>query len=72
MQFERNRVSLQAMAAALVLLFSTQALAISDEARRQGIPTLAPMLQEVTPAVVSIRVAKSVPTAAVRRSGHPR
>lgn len=40
------------------------AQAISTEALQQGIPSLAPMLEEVTPAVVSIRVAKNtrIPT----------
>jgi Do/DeqQ family serine protease len=46
----------------LALAMTGQALAISDEARRQGLPTLAPMLEKVTPAVVSIRVTKSMPT----------
>lgn len=44
------------------LLVTTQAMAISDEAKAQGLPSLAPMLEQVTPAVVSIRVAKSMPT----------
>lgn len=44
------------------LLAATQVMAISDEAKSQGLPSLAPMLEEVTPAVVSIRVAKSMPT----------
>lgn len=64
MQIMRSKFSLQALAAALVVMLSTQALAISEEARRQGIPTLAPMLEDVTPSVVSIRVAKAMPTAA--------
>jgi Do/DeqQ family serine protease len=48
--------------ALLALLVGQSAHAISDEARQQGIPTLAPMLEKVTPAVVSIRVTKSMPT----------
>jgi len=44
----------------LLLVFTTQLQAISPEALKQGIPSLAPMLEEVTPAVVSIRVTKSV------------
>lgn len=40
-----------------------QALAISAEALQQGIPSLAPMLERVTPAVVNIRVTKAMPTA---------
>jgi len=39
----------------------SQVHAISTEALQQGIPTLAPMLESVTPAVVSIRVAKTLP-----------
>ncbi|MFT5842663.1 MAG: serine protease DegQ, partial [Pseudohongiellaceae bacterium] len=39
-----------------------QAQAISTAALRQGIPSLAPMLEQVTPAVVSIRVSKAMPT----------
>ncbi len=49
--------------ALLALLVGQSVHAISDEARQQGIPTLAPMLEKVTPAVVSIRVTKSMPTA---------
>lgn len=46
----------------LALLLSSQTLAISEAAKQQGLPTLAPMLEKVQPAVVSIRVAKSMPT----------
>ncbi len=41
---------------------ASQSLAISDEAKLAGLPSLAPMLEGVTPAVVSIRVAKTLPT----------
>jgi len=51
------------------MLVGQSALAISDEARQQGIPTLAPMLEQVTPAVVSIQVTKSMPTASGRFFG---
>lgn len=46
------------------LVLGAQAWAISPKALEEGIPTLAPMLKEVTPAVVSIRVQKprAVPT----------
>jgi serine protease DegQ len=50
------------VAAALVVLLAAQAQAISTAALRQGIPSLAPMLEQVTPAVVSIRVSKAMPT----------
>lgn len=47
------------VATMLTLTWSLQASAISTEALQQGIPSLAPMLQQVTPAVVSIRVMKT-------------
>ena len=57
-----NKLSLRSLLVAITVLASAQALAISEEARLQGLPSLAPMLEEVTPAVVSIRVAKTMPT----------
>lgn len=48
----------------MILFMAAQAQAISTEALKQGIPSLAPMLETVTPAVVSIRIVKSAPTAA--------
>ena len=50
------------IATALVLILVAQAQAISTAALGQGIPSLAPMLEQVTPAVVSIRVSKAMPT----------
>ncbi|MFT6824032.1 MAG: S1-C subfamily serine protease, partial [Pseudohongiellaceae bacterium] len=50
------------IAMAVVVLVVAQAQAISTAALRQGIPSLAPMLEQVTPAVVSIRVSKAMPT----------
>jgi S1-C subfamily serine protease len=50
------------IATALVVLLAAQAQAISTAALQQGIPSLAPMLEQVTPAVVSIRVSKAMPT----------
>lgn len=44
-----------------ILLLAAQAQAISTAALKQGIPSLAPMLEQVTPAVVSIRVSKALP-----------
>ena len=55
-------LSLRTVLFAVTVLATSQVLAISDEARLQGLPSLAPMLEEVTPAVVSIRVAKTMPT----------
>ena len=46
---------------ALVVILVAQAQAISTAALGQGIPSLAPMLEHVTPAVVSIRVSKAMP-----------
>ena len=46
---------------ALVVILVAQAQAISTAALGQGIPSLAPMLEQVTPAVVSIRVSKAMP-----------
>lgn len=50
------------VATAAVVLLVVQAQAISTAALSQGIPSLAPMLEQVTPAVVSIRVSKAMPT----------
>ncbi|MBT3529442.1 MAG: Do family serine endopeptidase [Gammaproteobacteria bacterium] len=46
----------------LIIGIGSQSLAITPQALSQGIPSLAPMLEEVTPAVVSIRVSKFMPT----------
>lgn len=50
------------IATAAIVLLAVQAQAISTAALKQGIPSLAPMLEQVTPAVVSIRVSKAMPT----------
>ena len=49
------------IATAAAVLLVAQAQAISTAALMQGIPSLAPMLEQVTPAVVSIRVSKAMP-----------
>ncbi len=49
------------LAIAALALLAAQAQAISTAALQQGIPSLAPMLERVTPAVVSIRVSKAMP-----------
>ena len=56
-------VSIRPIIAALLLVMAMPVAAISETAKQQGIPTLAPMLEKVTPAVVSIRVSKAMPTA---------
>ena len=48
------------IAAAVLVLLVSKAQAISTAALIQGIPSLAPMLEQVTPAVVSIRVSKAI------------
>ena len=50
------------LAISAIVLLAAQAQAISTAALSQGIPSLAPMLERVTPAVVSIRVTKAMPT----------
>lgn len=59
----RNRFFLSLLAVLLAGSWALQAQAISTEAMQQGIPSLAPMLEQVTPAVVSIRVTKARPEA---------
>lgn len=48
------------IAITVVALLMAQAQAISTAALKQGIPSLAPMLEQVTPAVVSIQVSKTM------------
>ncbi len=50
------------VATLLAVTWSVNSSAISKEALQQGIPSLAPMLEQVTPAVVSIRVSKTLET----------
>lgn len=50
---------LNSVAIVLLMLVTVQAQAISTKALQQGVPSLAPMLEEVTAAVVNIRVTKS-------------
>ncbi|MEQ8407745.1 MAG: Do family serine endopeptidase [Gammaproteobacteria bacterium] len=57
-----NILSIRPVIAALLLVLAVPVSAISETAKQQGIPTLAPMLEKVTPAVVSIRVSKAMPT----------
>lgn len=46
----------------LTLMIGNNASAISKEASQAGLPSLAPMLELTTPAVVNIRVTKRIPT----------
>lgn len=52
------------LAIVVLMVWTTQAHAISTEALKQGIPSLAPMLEIVTPAVVNIRVTRARPSSA--------
>lgn len=56
----KTRVLLPLVATLVAVAWSVNSSAISKEALEQGIPTLAPMLEQVTPGVVSIRVTKSL------------
>lgn len=57
-----NLSLLRSLMVTVALLATSQVFALSEGAKQQGLPSLAPMLEEVTPAVVSIRVAKVLPT----------
>lgn len=46
----------------LSLAWTPASFAVSEAALASGIPSLAPMLETVTPAVVNIRVSKAIPT----------
>lgn len=59
----------QAVLATFLLSIAVPGMALSEAAKAQGLPSLAPMLEEVTPAVVSIRVIKAMPTGAAQRFG---
>jgi Do/DeqQ family serine protease len=61
-QMLRNQLTLLSVVAVMLLLGTGQVLAVSAAASSQGIPSLASMLEQVTPAVVSIRVSKRIPT----------
>lgn len=57
-----KRVSRLFLGVLLLAVWTSQTQAISTEALQQGIPSLAPMLETVIPAVVNIRVTKTMPT----------
>lgn len=57
-----GRVSGRTCVLLLALFLSNYSQAISKEALQAGLPSLAPMLEQTTPAVVNIRVTKRVPT----------
>ena len=63
MGYKCYRVATPFLAALMLMAWTVRVQAVSDEALQRGIPSLAPMLETVTPAVVSIRVARSLPTA---------
>lgn len=61
-----RKFSLLSLVSFLVLSTVNSSYAVSDEALARGIPSLAPMLEQVTPAVVNIRVSKAIPTSSSR------
>jgi serine protease DegQ len=61
-----KRLSARAVGVIVLLAWVSQVAAISEEAQQRGLPSLAPMLETVTPAVVNIRVSKAMPTSSTR------
>lgn len=57
-----GRISGTSLILLVTLFLSNYSQAISKEALAAGLPSLAPMLEQTTPAVVNIRVVKRVPT----------
>ncbi len=55
-----KRIYLPVLCLMAALLMTVRGYAISPEALARGVPSLAPMLEKVTPAVVNIRVTKSL------------
>ncbi|MDA0688933.1 MAG: Do family serine endopeptidase [Proteobacteria bacterium] len=62
MKLSLRHFSLISLFAGALLAAANTSLAVSAEALARGIPSLAPMLEQVTPAVVNIRVSKAIPT----------
>jgi len=62
MNLSLRQFSLISLLAGALLAAANTSLAVSAEALARGIPSLAPMLEQVTPAVVNIRVSKAIPT----------
>ena len=52
---------LPVLLALFTLHWSSSSVAVTEQALQEGIPTLAPMLETVTPAVVNIRITRSAP-----------
>lgn len=67
MKLSLRQSSLISLFAGALLAAANTSLAVSAEALARGIPSLAPMLEQVTPAVVNIRVSKAIPTASSSR-----
>ena len=67
MKLSLRQFSLISLFAGALLAAANTSLAVSAEALARGIPSLAPMLEQVTPAVVNIRVSKAIPTASSSR-----
>lgn len=62
MKLSLRQFSLISLLAGALMVAANTSLAVSAEALARGIPSLAPMLEQVTPAVVNIRVSKAIPT----------
>jgi len=62
LKMDHKRLSALLVSLTVLVAWMSQGMAISEEAKQQGIPSLAPMLETVTPAVVNIQVVKSMPT----------
>lgn len=52
MGYKCYRVATPFLAALMLMAWTVRVQAVSDEALQRGIPSLAPMLETVTPAVV--------------------
>lgn len=59
---DHKRISAALVGFIVLLAWMSQGMAVSEEARQNGVPSLAPMLEIVTPAVVNIQVTKTMPT----------
>ena len=66
MKHTLRQFSLISLFAGALLAAANTSFAVSAEALARGIPSLAPMLEQVTPAVVNIRVSKAIPTSSSR------
>ncbi|NKB35464.1 MAG: Do family serine endopeptidase [Pseudomonadales bacterium] len=59
---DNKRISAALIGVVVLVAWMSQGVAVSEEAQQRGVPSLAPMLETVTPAVVNIQVSKAMPT----------